>query len=42
VGYLNKLWTDFDEILQVYSCGVCTMWLHFEIDAAHVFKIASG
>ena len=47
-GYLYKLWTDFDEILWVDSCGVCTIWLHFEPDVAqspdlgsgHVFKIA--
>jgi len=47
-GYLNKLWTYFDEILWVHSCGVCTIWLRFELDpdyspdpgSGHVFKIA--
>jgi len=47
-GYLNKLWTDFDEILWVDSWGVCTIWLRFEPDpdqspdsgSGHVFKIA--
>ena len=48
LGYLNKLWTDFEEILWVDSCGVCTIWFRFEPDAdqspdsesRHVFKIA--
>ena len=47
-GYLNKLWTDFDEILWVDSWEVCTIWLRFEPDpdqspdsgSGHVFKIA--
>ena len=49
-GYLNKLWTDVDEILWVDSCGVCTIWLRFEPDpdqspdpgSGHVFKIGSN
>ena len=48
-GYLNMLWTNFDEILWVHSCGAARFgyilsWIRIRIslnpESEHVFKIA--
>ena len=40
--YLKKLWTDFDDILCIDSCGDCMIWLGFEPDPDHSSDLRTG